>query len=102
MYADDTQLYLSFLPSSLESSIRVAEVCVNEVSEWMLVNKLKLNEDKTEVMLCNPKKIDIDPSIDSINIGNDKIMFSKKVKNLGVYFDSSLCMEPKSIIYVNL
>ena len=93
MYADDTQLYLSFLPSSLESSIRVAEVCVNEVSDWMLVNKLKLNEDKTEVMLCNPKKIDIDPSIDNIHIGNDKIVFSKKVKNLGVYFDSSLCME---------
>ena len=45
-------------------------MCVNEVSEWMLVNKLKLNEDKTEVMLCNPKKIDIDPSIDSINICN--------------------------------
>ena len=41
MYADDTQLYLSFLPSSLESSVRVAERCVNEVSEWMLVNKLK-------------------------------------------------------------
>ena len=93
MYADDTQLYLSFLPSSLESSVSVAERCVNEVSEWMLVNKLKLNEDKTEVMLCNPKKIVIDPSIDSIKIGTDKIEFSQKVKNLGVYFDSSLCME---------
>ena len=32
-------------------------------------------------------------SIDNIHIGNDKIVFSKKVKNLGVYFDSSLCME---------
>ena len=93
MYADDTQLYMSFPPSNFKESISVVEGCVKDISDWMIVNKLKLNEDKTEVLLCNPKHLEVVDFVNEISIGNDKVVFSKKVKNLGVYFDESLSME---------
>ena len=55
-------------------------------------NKLKLNDEKTEVLLCNPKKYDID--VDHLNIGCDSVKSFDSVKNLGVYyyFDNDLSM----------
>ena len=93
MYADDTQLYLSFPPYDFKDNKSVVEACVKDISDWMIVNKLKLNEDKTEVLLCNPKHLEVVDFVNEISIGNDKVVFSKKVKNLGVYFDESLSME---------
>ena len=46
LYADDTQLYMSFklgggdLLSSAKSSV---EICVQENNNWMILNGLKLN-----------------------------------------------------------
>ena len=56
-YADDTQLYLVFEP--LEKWIDISkrlEDCFTftDISSWMCSNMLKLNEDKTEVMLLLP------------------------------------------------
>ena len=53
LYADDTQLYVSFklgsgdLLSSAKSSI---EICVQEINNWMILNGLKLNEETTELL----------------------------------------------------
>ena len=47
-YADDTQLYLSFKPDSVvgETEVRFAmEQCIRAVRAWMVVEKLKLNEE---------------------------------------------------------
>ena len=45
----------------------------------MLENKLQLNDEKTEILLINPKKYDID--VNNITIGNDCIVFSEHAKN---------------------
>ena len=53
-YADDAQLYLQFSPrdpQSLLNAIRTLDKCINEVKEWMLANKLKLNDSKTEFIV---------------------------------------------------
>ena len=53
LYADDTQLYVSFklgsgdLLSSAKSSV---EICVQEINNWMILNGLKLNEETTELL----------------------------------------------------
>ena len=47
-YADDTQLYLSFKPDSSmgETEARGAlQRCIRAVRAWLVVDKLKLNED---------------------------------------------------------
>ena len=52
MYADDTQMYAPLTMSSEDETIERFENCVKEVKDWMTINKLKLNDDKTEVLLC--------------------------------------------------
>ena len=56
-YADDTQLYVTFETSSLNDmelyKCRL-EVCVREIDTWMLLNKLKLSKDKTELLVISP------------------------------------------------
>ncbi|KAF7249720.1 Plexin-D1 [Varanus komodoensis] len=49
-YADDTQFYLSFSTNPAEA-VAVLNQCLAEVMGWMRANKLKLNSDKTEVLL---------------------------------------------------
>ena len=53
-YADDTQLYLSLPPKSEEATLPLDQ-CFASVVDWMMVNKLKLNPDKTEVFLVSQK-----------------------------------------------
>ena len=53
-FTDDTQLYLSFNPdNSLNEAeaLHSMEQCIRAIRAWMQVDKLKLNENKTEVML---------------------------------------------------
>ena len=88
MYADDTQLYLSLEPDSIDVLVDKVEICLNDIRDWMILNKLKLNEDKTEIILCNPKNYDV--PISSLKFGNEIINFSKSGKNLGVIFDEKL------------
>ena len=55
MYTDDTQLYLSFdLNDGYDAPARI-ESCINDIKQWMTVNKLKLNNDKTEFLVITSK-----------------------------------------------
>ena len=50
LYADDTQLYISFSTTSLCEMMTAkskVEACVKDIDLWMVTNKLKLNGDKT-------------------------------------------------------
>ena len=54
LYADDTQLYISFQPGvsvSKETAISCLEACIKDIQIWMTNNLLKLNDDKTELIV---------------------------------------------------
>ena len=51
MYADDTQLYRSVEEAHISSTLDSLNACVKAISSWMSCNALKLNEDKTELMI---------------------------------------------------
>ena len=94
LYADDTQMYLEFNPlfediSKFEEKI---EQCMNDIKNWMLANKLKLNPDKTEVLTVQSRNNFSTWSLDSLNISTNEqpISPSSVVKSLGVKFDSFL------------
>ena len=56
LYADDTQMYLFFKSPSLEHrdrSVQTIQWCVNDIGKWMTSNKLKLNKDKTELIVIS-------------------------------------------------
>ena len=51
-YADDTQLYIAIEHSAnLHSELLRMERCVADIRNWMRHNMLKLNDDKTELIV---------------------------------------------------
>ena len=52
-YADDTQLYMTMDHSNNDwrDGLAPIELCVSEIREWMNQNMLKLNDDKTELIV---------------------------------------------------
>ena len=98
LYADDTQLYISYDVSDPESSqhnARMAmsrlETCIHDIKKWMLNNKLKLNDSKTEVIIITPPRLE--PCVSQVQIGNCFIAKSTHVRNLGLYLDEHLSMD---------
>ena len=58
-FADDTQLYLSFNPDNSfneAEAVHAMEQCIRAIRVWMHSDKLKLNENKTEVMLIGTRQ----------------------------------------------
>ena len=94
LYADDSQLYKNSLYSDLNSVIRQTELCIEDTKVWMDSNKLKLNDDKTELILFK-NKFQIKDHVDmSLDINGCDIVTSSKVKNLGIIFDEDLSLTP--------
>ena len=57
----------------------------------MVANKLKLNGDKTELLVLTARQRP-EPPLDSIKIGADVIKASKSAKDIGVWLDCVLSM----------
>ena len=52
-FADDTQLYFSFKPddtTSQNDAINAMNKCVDDLRNWMITDKLMINDDKTEFL----------------------------------------------------
>ena len=56
LYADDTQLFLSFPPTHFDSNIGHLHNALNQISSWMTANLLTLNSSKTEFLLTGLSK----------------------------------------------
>ena len=50
IFADDSQLHDSIAAPDLPRLASAMSVCIENVSDWMKTNKLKMNDDKTEVI----------------------------------------------------
>ena len=91
LYADDTQILISFDSSSSDSSLDTLSCAFSNVQSWMESNKLLLNPSKTEFLLLGTsaqlKKFE---SINSVTLGDSIIQRNSCARNLGVIFDSSL------------
>ncbi len=95
-YADDTQLYISFSPNIVEDeakTIESLEKAIEEVKHFMISNRLKLNDDKTEAMFLGTKSKLNQVKSAGINVGDSKIEPANSVKNLGIIFDKNLNMD---------
>src|SRR6218665_1139874 len=95
LYADDTQLFISFSPNSFSESIDHLLHVVKLISSWMTSNLLSLNPSTTECILIGLreqlKKIP-DPFI-SLNLDSASthtFTSNSPVRNLGVIFDKNI------------
>ena len=93
-YADDSQIYLVIEPINNWNDISARlEACIADISSWMKVNLLKLNQDKTELILFAPKHRVKELSNCQLVLDGTIVTDVKCVKNLGIHLDKSLNME---------
>lgn len=91
-YADDTQLYVTFKCDSLEDVYLVrtrVEHCVEDIDSWMIKNKLKLNDDKIELVVLSSKH-QSRPASTSFQVVDETINHLPTVDNLGILLDQVL------------
>jgi hypothetical protein len=94
IYADDTQIYLSFDASqeAATESIHRLESCIQEIRQWMKINFLKLNDNKTEfILIGSQQKLNKITDL-HITIGDSVIPPAEQVRNLGVIMDASMTL----------
>ncbi|KAF7252401.1 hypothetical protein EYD10_01895 [Varanus komodoensis] len=89
-YADDTQLYLSFSTNPGEA-VAVLNRCLAKVMGWMRANKLKLNPDKTEVLLVGRSSFGEGEL--NLVLNGVALPLRDKVRSLGVLLDPELSLE---------
>ena len=95
MFADDTQVHESFSASSVDSQLnakRKIESCLQNVAAWMTENRLKLNSDKTEILIIGTRQQLSKMTYESINVCGEDIKSSSYIRNLGVYLDPEMKM----------
>ena len=92
-FADDLQLQMSAPPDRIFELLHSTQSCISDVKAWATVNMLKLNDNKTELLLVTSKRTKHLHSLPtSITIGNAQILLKKSVKNLGFTLDCHLTM----------
>ena len=90
MHADDCQLYTSFSMSTNEA-VSSMQMAIDRA--WYAANMLKLNDDKTEMLVIGSKYRTI-PKHPDLNVGSTVITTSEHVRNVGVIMDTKFTMEP--------
>ena len=69
------------------------ERCISDICTWMLTDKLKLNDDKTEFMLIGTKQQLSKVNIDCLTVGSIDVAPVTVARNLGTWFDSNLNLQ---------
>ena len=103
-YSRDTWMinknYLSFSPAQpggKEKCLETLEGCISDIHLWIRTNLLKLNDDKTELIVLGTRQQLGKVGDVTIMIRNDTIPAVSSVQNLGVHFD----MELKWVVHIN-
>ena len=94
-YADDSELSLSFCLNNIanqEAALAGVERCIEDIRDWMLNHKLKLNDDKTEFIINGTSQQLTKVSINTPRVGAATITPVSSARNLGPWFDSKLTM----------
>ena len=84
LYADDTQLFLSFHPSEFHCNITHLQNALQQILSWMTANLLTLISSKTEFLLIGLKQ-------QLSKIHNSSLTTTHSARNLGfIFFDGHL------------
>ena len=90
LYADDSQLYVSFSSGDSTAVLNGLQSCLASVQSWMSTNKLKLNPDKTEFLLIgNEQQRSKYLSMFPIELLGVETYPEKSARNLGLIFDKN-------------
>ena len=84
---------MSAPPDRIPELLHSKQSCICDVKAWATANMLKLNDNKTELMLVTSNRTKHHHNLPtSITMGNAQIPFKQSVKNLGFALDCYLTM----------
>ena len=72
VYADDTQLYISFKCKQPLEAISKVNSRLPDIRRWMITNKLRINDSKTEFFVFKCPQLRCDLSGLSVNVVKDR------------------------------
>ena len=90
LYADDTQLYISFTHDHSDSNLALLSSTLDSVYAWLTSNRLSVNPSKTEYLLIGTSKQRSKIISNSVIFNGNNITPTTSARNLGVIFDSEL------------
>ena len=93
-YADDSNARQTFsLSFQFNTIVTQVPALLDIITKWMNEHFLKINPDKTEIILFTPNcKVN---TINGVILSNgDCVRFSSSARNLGFHFDSHMTLEP--------
>ena len=88
-------MYLSFESSSMVdklSALSCIEACISDINKWMLSNKLKLHNSKTEMLVIGAPHHSHQQFDLSLLVGDEHVVPTSS-RNLGTVFDDILTLE---------
>jgi len=91
-YADDTHIYGFCRPADSPELCEKVSVCIDEVSAWMVSNRLQLNHAKTEVLWCSSSRRQHQIPSGPVLIGSTDVQPVSSIRDLGVYIDADMTM----------
>ena len=102
IYADDTQLYVSFNLSNPNVALDRMNLCISDLRIWMIRNKLMINDSNTEILIITSSLLK--QRFDDLNIMVDdsNIVSSNSARNLGVIFDKCMKLDYHLLVVFNL
>ena len=67
--------------------------CLRSIIDWSNAHFMKINPDKTEILLLRPSSLNREVIINGVIFEGECIRFSTEVKNVGVWIDKNLNMD---------
>lgn len=89
LYADDTQVYLTFERNELPSASDRINSDLDRIVNFSIQHNLHINVNKTSAILFGRNHDELVTNNFSIKINNTALAFSKSVRNLGLSVDSN-------------
>jgi hypothetical protein len=92
-YADDMQVRCSGPATQQSDLVRRLAAGIVKIRDWFADNRLRLNEDKTQVIWLGTRQQLIKIDVSQLVLPSANVPFSDSVKNLGVTFDRCLTLK---------
>jgi hypothetical protein len=92
LYADDTQLYISFTPKDQATVLSHLSLTLDSVHAWLSANRLIVNLAKTEYLVIGTSQQRDKLISSTVTFKGTTLLPSQSVRNLGVTFDSNVSL----------
>ena len=86
----NSTFYISFKCKDPLESLTRLNMCISDIRVWMIKNKFKINDSKTEFIIFRSPLLKQNLSDLSVSVGVMQVSPSSKVRDLGVVFDQYL------------